>query len=212
MEPPPRRFRFYIEADIYMLWEVREEDPYRNPTLWLSIAENLSLALVRPISARAIPERCDLLLAQFAQEDRANLRKRPCRGRGGDTDYFDSLFGFSAENVPPLGGLLRVALEKIIGGKLLETAQGLCILQLMKLLRNWKPKVYHLAIVTALGNFYSTPRIDMYMYKSLQRIPSLVGSQRFILSGEVTVPDSTNIEITELPVGVWTETYKEKVI
>ncbi|KAL1447870.1 hypothetical protein MTO96_044198 [Rhipicephalus appendiculatus] len=75
MEPPPKRFRFNIGADIYMLREVREQDPYRNPTLWLSIAENLSLALGRPISARAIRERCDLLLAQFAQQDRANLRK-----------------------------------------------------------------------------------------------------------------------------------------
>ncbi|KAH7968147.1 hypothetical protein HPB52_006074 [Rhipicephalus sanguineus] len=58
-----------------MLREVREQDPYHNPALWLNVAENLSLALGRTISARAIRERCDLLLAQFAQEDRANLRK-----------------------------------------------------------------------------------------------------------------------------------------
>ncbi|KAL1466878.1 hypothetical protein MTO96_042448 [Rhipicephalus appendiculatus] len=75
MEPPPKRFRFNIEADIYMLREVREQDPYRKPTLWLSIAENLSLALGWSISAWAIRERCDLLLAQFAQEDQAYLRK-----------------------------------------------------------------------------------------------------------------------------------------
>ncbi|KAH7971989.1 hypothetical protein HPB52_004752 [Rhipicephalus sanguineus] len=75
MEPPAKRFRFTIEVDIYMLREVREQDPYHNHTLWLTVAENLSLALGRTISARAIRERCDLLLAQFAQEDRANLRK-----------------------------------------------------------------------------------------------------------------------------------------
>ncbi|KAH7967560.1 hypothetical protein HPB52_000123 [Rhipicephalus sanguineus] len=75
MEPPAKRFRFTIEVDIYMLREVREQDPYHNPALWLNVAENLSVALGRPISARAIRERCDLLLAQFAQEDRANLRK-----------------------------------------------------------------------------------------------------------------------------------------
>ncbi|KAL1444905.1 hypothetical protein MTO96_045326 [Rhipicephalus appendiculatus] len=75
MEPPAKRFRFNIEADIFMLREVRAQDPYRNPNLWLSVAENLSLALGRSISARAIRERCDLLLAQFAHEDRANLRK-----------------------------------------------------------------------------------------------------------------------------------------
>ncbi|KAH7971975.1 hypothetical protein HPB52_004574 [Rhipicephalus sanguineus] len=76
MEPPAKRFRFTIEVDIYMLREVREQDPYHNPALWLNVAENLSLALGRTISARAIRERCDLLLAQFAQEDRANLRKK----------------------------------------------------------------------------------------------------------------------------------------
>ncbi|KAH7947235.1 hypothetical protein HPB52_008555 [Rhipicephalus sanguineus] len=75
MEPPAKRFRLTIEVDIYMLREVREQDPYHNPALWLNVAEDLSLALGRPISARAIRERCDLLLAQFAQEDRANLRK-----------------------------------------------------------------------------------------------------------------------------------------
>ncbi|KAH7972004.1 hypothetical protein HPB52_004992 [Rhipicephalus sanguineus] len=58
-----------------MLRDVREQDPYHNPTLWLSVAENLPLALGRPITTRAIRERCDLLLAQFAQEDRANSRK-----------------------------------------------------------------------------------------------------------------------------------------
>ncbi|KAL1471343.1 hypothetical protein MTO96_039995 [Rhipicephalus appendiculatus] len=75
MESPPKRFRFTMEADIYMLREVREQDPYHNPSLWLSVAENLSLALARPISARGIRKRCVLLLAQFAQENRANLRK-----------------------------------------------------------------------------------------------------------------------------------------
>ncbi|KAL1487059.1 hypothetical protein MTO96_008362 [Rhipicephalus appendiculatus] len=49
-----------------------------------------------------------------------------------ETDYFDSQFGYGAEEVPPLGNLLRLALEKFIGGKLLYTAPGVCILQRMK--------------------------------------------------------------------------------
>ncbi|KAH7964048.1 hypothetical protein HPB51_027710 [Rhipicephalus microplus] len=40
-----------------------------------SPAENLSLALARAISARAIRERCNLFLAQFIRDDHANLRK-----------------------------------------------------------------------------------------------------------------------------------------
>ncbi|KAL1457310.1 hypothetical protein MTO96_043522 [Rhipicephalus appendiculatus] len=44
-------------------------------------------------------------------------------GRG-ETDYLDSLFGFGAEEVPPLGNLLRLALERFIGGRLLYTATG----------------------------------------------------------------------------------------
>ncbi|KAL1445857.1 hypothetical protein MTO96_044769, partial [Rhipicephalus appendiculatus] len=52
-------------------------------------------------------------------------------GRG-ETDYYDSLFGFGAEDVPPLGNLLRIALERFIGGKLLYTVDGVCVLQRMK--------------------------------------------------------------------------------
>ncbi|KAH8018804.1 hypothetical protein HPB51_012194 [Rhipicephalus microplus] len=39
-----------------------------------------------------------------------------------------------------------------------------------------------------------------------------VEEQRFIVSGEVAVLNSTSIEITELPVRVWTQTYKETVL
>ncbi|KAH8031202.1 hypothetical protein HPB51_014038 [Rhipicephalus microplus] len=75
MEPPQKRFRFTVEADIYMLLEVRKEDTYRDPTRWLTIMENLSMAFARAISVRAIRQRCDLLFAQFIREDRANLKK-----------------------------------------------------------------------------------------------------------------------------------------
>lgn len=36
--------------------------------------------------------------------------------------------------------------------------------------------------------------------------------QRYAISGEIAVLDETSVEITELPVGVWTQTYKEKVL
>ncbi|XP_075543707.1 DNA topoisomerase 2-alpha-like [Dermacentor variabilis] len=39
-----------------------------------------------------------------------------------------------------------------------------------------------------------------------------VDEQRFVVSGEVAVLNSTSIEITELPVRVWTERYKQEVL
>jgi len=39
-----------------------------------------------------------------------------------------------------------------------------------------------------------------------------VGHQRYVLSGEVRVLDDTTVEITELPIGVWTQNYKESVL
>lgn len=75
MQAAARRFRFTVETDINMLREVRKRNPYKDTTLWLPVAENLSRTVGKAISARAIRERCDLLLARFVQDDRASLRK-----------------------------------------------------------------------------------------------------------------------------------------
>jgi hypothetical protein len=36
-----------------------------------------------------------------------------------------------------------------------------------------------------------------------------VGNQRYVVSGEVRVIDEASVEITELPIGTWTQNYKE---
>ncbi|KAL3198346.1 hypothetical protein MRX96_044385 [Rhipicephalus microplus] len=42
MQAAARRFRFTVETDINMLREVRKRNPYKDTTLWLPVAENLS--------------------------------------------------------------------------------------------------------------------------------------------------------------------------
>ncbi|XP_075735680.1 uncharacterized protein LOC119162363 [Rhipicephalus microplus] len=76
-----------------MLHEVREQDPHKERTRWFTIAENLSLALARAISARVIRERCDLLLAQFVWEDRANLRKSGTEEQYGEKEHLQDILG-----------------------------------------------------------------------------------------------------------------------
>nr|XP_037282646.1 DNA topoisomerase 2-alpha-like [Rhipicephalus microplus] len=49
-------------------------------------------------------------------------------------------------------------------------------------------------------------------FKNFRGSIDQVEEQRFIVSGEVAVLNSTSIEITELPVRVWTQTYKETVL
>lgn len=49
-------------------------------------------------------------------------------------------------------------------------------------------------------------------FKNFRGSVDQVEPQRFIISGEVAVLNSTTIEVTELPVRVWTQTYKESVL
>ncbi|KAG0416143.1 hypothetical protein HPB47_006675, partial [Ixodes persulcatus] len=53
-----------------------------DPSRWAQIANNLLSATGKSFSARAVRYRLDLLLAQFAAEDRANLR-----GSGTEEQY-----------------------------------------------------------------------------------------------------------------------------
>ncbi|KAH8033062.1 hypothetical protein HPB51_006024 [Rhipicephalus microplus] len=68
--------------------EIRKENFYDN-----NKAENLSLALARAISSRVIRERCDLLLAQFVWEDRANLRKSGTEEQYGEKEHLQDILG-----------------------------------------------------------------------------------------------------------------------
>jgi DNA topoisomerase-2 len=39
-----------------------------------------------------------------------------------------------------------------------------------------------------------------------------LADKRYIIYGEISVVSETNLEITELPIGTWTQTYKESVL
>ncbi|XP_064478636.1 DNA topoisomerase 2-alpha-like [Ornithodoros turicata] len=49
-------------------------------------------------------------------------------------------------------------------------------------------------------------------FKNFRGTIDQVESQKFLISGEVSLLSSTTIEITELPVRTWTQTYKEQVL
>ncbi|CAN8003376.1 unnamed protein product, partial [Ixodes hexagonus] len=49
-------------------------------------------------------------------------------------------------------------------------------------------------------------------FKNFKGTVEQVEEQRFVLSGEVALLSSTSFEITELPVRMWTQTYKENVL
>lgn len=52
----------------------------------------------------------------------------------------------------------------------------------------------------------------MPSYKNFSGSITQVEPQKFMVRGIVNVVDSTTIEIDELPVGVWTQNYKENVL
>ncbi|XP_010138483.1 PREDICTED: DNA topoisomerase 2-alpha, partial [Buceros rhinoceros silvestris] len=49
-------------------------------------------------------------------------------------------------------------------------------------------------------------------YKNFKGTIDELGPNQYMISGEVSILDSTTIEITELPVRTWTQTYKEQVL
>jgi len=49
-------------------------------------------------------------------------------------------------------------------------------------------------------------------YKNFRGHIEQLSEQKFISSGEVGVIGQSKVEITELPVGVWTQNYKENVL
>ncbi|CAN7991020.1 unnamed protein product, partial [Ixodes pacificus] len=69
------RLRFSAQDDISLLQEVHALNPFEDPSRWAQIANNLLSATGKSFNARAVRDRLDLLIAQFAAEDRANLRR-----------------------------------------------------------------------------------------------------------------------------------------
>lgn len=52
----------------------------------------------------------------------------------------------------------------------------------------------------------------MPYYKNFKGVVESVGDFRYVTSGEVSIIGPDKIEITELPIGTWTQTYKETVL
>ncbi|CAN7950111.1 unnamed protein product, partial [Ixodes hexagonus] len=66
---------FTIADDLALLREVLLNNPFRDPLQWNSITTQLHGCTGKMFTVRAVRERLDLLLAQYAADDRTNLRK-----------------------------------------------------------------------------------------------------------------------------------------
>lgn len=49
-------------------------------------------------------------------------------------------------------------------------------------------------------------------YKGFKGEIESYGDSRYIVNGEIAIISDNRLEITELPVGTWTQTYKENVM
>ncbi|KAH7968341.1 hypothetical protein HPB52_007949 [Rhipicephalus sanguineus] len=58
-----------------LLRERLAENPFRDASQWPQVARNLQESAGKTVTARSAHERIDLLISQYASEDRANLRK-----------------------------------------------------------------------------------------------------------------------------------------
>ncbi|XP_073539488.1 DNA topoisomerase 2-alpha [Phyllobates terribilis] len=56
------------------------------------------------------------------------------------------------------------------------------------------------------------PQHMLPSYKNFKGVIQELGPNQYIISGEVSVLDTTTIEISELPVRTWTQNYKEQVL
>lgn len=52
----------------------------------------------------------------------------------------------------------------------------------------------------------------MPYYKNFKGAVESCGDFRYVISGEISVIGPDKIEITELPIGTWTQVYKETVL
>uniref|UniRef100_A0A182MZ68 DNA topoisomerase 2 n=1 Tax=Anopheles dirus TaxID=7168 RepID=A0A182MZ68_9DIPT len=56
------------------------------------------------------------------------------------------------------------------------------------------------------------PKLLTPWYKNFRGVVESVGPQKYITAGNVSLLDGEKIEISELPIGTWTQTYKENVL
>ncbi|CAN7991471.1 unnamed protein product, partial [Ixodes hexagonus] len=81
------RLRFSAQDDIALLQEVHATKRFKGAGRWVGVANNLLFATGKSFSPRAVRDRFDLLLAQFASEDRANLRKSGTEEQYSETEH-----------------------------------------------------------------------------------------------------------------------------
>ncbi|RZC40450.1 DNA topoisomerase 2, partial [Asbolus verrucosus] len=58
----------------------------------------------------------------------------------------------------------------------------------------------------------SDPTVMLPWYKNFKGTVEDCGDQRYLISGEIAIIGQNKIEITELPIGTWTQNYKENVL
>lgn len=56
------------------------------------------------------------------------------------------------------------------------------------------------------------PKPMVPYYKNFKGVVESCGDYRYVISGEISVIGPDKVEITELPIGTWTQTYKETVL
>ena len=49
-------------------------------------------------------------------------------------------------------------------------------------------------------------------FKNFRGTIEMIDNERYVTSGEIAILDDQSIEITELPIRTWTQTYKESVL
>lgn len=81
----------------------------------------------------------------------------------------------------------------------------------------WASKIPNYDIREIIGNIHrmlhgEEPLKMLPSYKGFKGTVEEMAENHFMISGEVAILDSTTIEISELPVKTWTQTYKENVL
>jgi len=56
------------------------------------------------------------------------------------------------------------------------------------------------------------PKPMIPWFKNFNGTIEALGDQRYVVNGEVSEISETKLEITELPIRTWTQTYKEQAI
>ncbi|XP_017879111.1 DNA topoisomerase 2 isoform X2 [Ceratina calcarata] len=81
----------------------------------------------------------------------------------------------------------------------------------------WMTKIPNYNPREIIENLYrmmdgADPKPMMPYYKNFKGVIENCGDYRYVTNGEISVIGPDKVEITELPVGVWTQTYKETVL